>query len=106
MRRMSAARGTVPRWLNVIRAVSSEGHGRVRFYSKIRRLLDADTRLRRFFEQEATDIPQLYVDRIRRELGSMWEWLPKSALHHDVNAYLKAETLKTLGEPVPVSKAG
>jgi hypothetical protein len=28
------------------------------------------------------------VDRVRKELGVLWEWLPEGALYHNPNAYL------------------
>jgi hypothetical protein len=89
-RRLHATRGFIPRWLNVLRAVSSEGNGRIRHYGRIRRLLDDDPQFRRFFAQETVVIPGFYVDQVRKDLGSFWEWLPRGALIHEPNAYLKS----------------
>jgi hypothetical protein len=36
------------------------------------------------------------VDRVRKELGPLWEWLPKGALSHDPNAYLRSEIEQSL----------
>ncbi|MDO8666415.1 MAG: hypothetical protein Q7J79_07375, partial [Gemmatimonadales bacterium] len=41
-RRFAATRATIPRWMNLVRAVSSEGFGRLRYYRMIRRLLNTD----------------------------------------------------------------
>lgn len=81
----------IPRWMNVVRAISSEGFGRIRYYTKVRRLLDADRAFRRYFEGETNELPRFYVDRVRRDLGPFWEFLPKGALGHDPHAYLRAE---------------
>src|SRR5262249_17373756 len=83
-----ATRTALPRWMNVIRAVSSEGWGRVAHYREVRRRLDTDRGFRRFFEQETTELPDFYVERVRRDLGPFWNWLPSDALEHDPNAYL------------------
>ena len=91
LNRFRATRAAIPRWLNVVRAVSSEGHGRLRYYRELRRRLDSDPDLRRYFEQESTELPAFYVDQIRRDLGSLWEWLPAGAIEHDPNAYRKSE---------------
>jgi hypothetical protein len=91
LRRFVANGETIPRWLNVVRALSSEGSGRVRYFTEIRRRLDVDRPFRRFFEQETTDVPQFFVERIRRDLGEFWDWLPEGALQHDPNAYLNSE---------------
>jgi hypothetical protein len=90
-RRLQANRGTIPRALNAVRALSSEGSGRIRYDATVRRLLDTDAGLRRFFEGETTALPTFYVDQMRRDLGPLWETLPDGALSHDPNAYLRAQ---------------
>lgn len=82
--------GMIPRWMNVVRAVSSEGFGRIKYHTEVRRRLDTDRQFRRYFERESTELPQFYLDLARRDLGSLWEWLPKGAMDHDTNAYLKS----------------
>ena len=77
-----------------MRAVSSEGFGRLKFYRKIRRLLGEDRKFRDYFEGETTVLPQFYINIIRKDLGVLWEWLPEGAIYHDPNAYLKAELEK------------
>lgn len=91
VRRFLATRGVIPRWMNLVRAVSTEGFGRLKFYREIRKRLDTDRQFLLYFEQETTQLPQFYVDLVRKDLGSLWEWLPEGALHHDPNAYLKSE---------------
>ncbi|HEY6109703.1 MAG TPA: hypothetical protein VIV56_12465, partial [Gemmatimonadales bacterium] len=46
---------------------------------------------RRYFEQETNDLPQFFVERVRRDLGPLYQWLPVGALNHDSLAYLAAE---------------
>lgn len=92
--RFQASTSGVSRWLNLIRAISSEGFGRLKFYRKVRRLLDEDRTFRDFFEGETTALPQFYINVIKKDLGALWEWLPQGAMYHDPNAYLKAELWK------------
>ena len=91
LRRMQATSGLIPRWLNVVRAISSEGNGRIKYYGEIRRRLDADQEFRPFFDQRSSVVPQFYVERIRKDLGPLWDWLPAGAINHDPEAYRKAE---------------
>lgn len=77
--------------MNVLRAVSSEGFGRIKYFTNLRGLLDTDKQLRKFFDGETTEIPDFYVNRIKNDLGPLWDHLPKGALEHDPNAYLKRE---------------
>ena len=94
-RRFRALRGALPRWMNVLRAVSSEGWGREAYFRRVRRRLDTDRGMRRFFEQETTQIPAFYTDRIRRDLGRFWHWLPPGSLSHDPNTTLDPELRST-----------
>ncbi len=89
-RRFRAGRMMIPRGLNVVRAVSSEGFGRLKWYNEVRRRLDADSDVRRYFDQETTELPSFYVDQVRKDLGPLWDWLPAGALEHDPNAYRKS----------------
>jgi hypothetical protein len=95
--RFRATTSRIPRWMNLVRAISSEGFGRLNFYRKVRGLLDEDRAFRDFFEGETTKIPQFYLDIIRKDLGALWEWLPEGAIYHDPNAYLKAELEREKG---------
>jgi hypothetical protein len=88
--RLRASKGFTPWWMNVVRAVSSEGFGRIRFYTEVRRRLETDLQFRRYFEQETTELPQFYEDIVRRDLGPLWGWLPVRAIYHDPKAYLKS----------------
>jgi hypothetical protein len=98
-RRFAANRGTLPRWLNLVRAVSTEGSGRIRYDSRVRVLLERDPALRRFFDGESTRIPAFYTEQVKKDLGPFWSSLPEGALHHDPNAYLRAQ-------PAPAAAAG
>ena len=103
IRRHQATGAMIPKWMNLVRGVSSEGFGRIKYHSGLRRRLETDQELRSFFDQESTVIPQFFVRRVRRELGPLWEWLPEGALQHDPNAYLKEELERTSRTEVRVS---
>jgi hypothetical protein len=89
--RFRATRTMIPRWMNVVRAVSSEGFGRLAYYTELRRRLDTDRDVQRYFDQETTELPAFYVDQVRKDLGWLWKWLPVDALNHDPHAYLTSE---------------
>ncbi|HXB91850.1 MAG TPA: hypothetical protein VNU72_06160, partial [Puia sp.] len=88
------------RWMNLMRAVSSEGYGRLRFYRQIRDQLVGDKKFRSYFEGETKELPSFYTNIIKRDLGSWYEWLPEGALHHDANAYLHKSSNTRIPEPV------
>ncbi len=108
-RRFRSTAGFVPRWMNLVRAVSSEGFGRLKYYSEIRRRLDDDPQFLPYFEQETPELPRFYIDLLRKEMGPLWDLLPQGALKHDPYAYLKAEggrpiqTAEVAPLPIPVN---
>ncbi|MFQ5570616.1 MAG: B12-binding domain-containing radical SAM protein [Rhodothermales bacterium] len=97
-RRLRANRMAIPRWMNVVRAISSEGWGRLKYHRHLRNLLDTDRPLRNFFEGETEEIPSFYLDRMKRELGEFWAFLPEGAIQHDQYAYLKKVDMQELIE--------
>ena len=99
--RFRATPAAIPRLMNVVRAVSSEGFGRIKYHRKIRQRLDTDPQFLRYFQQESDDLPEFYVDEIRKDLGKLWSWLPEGAVHHDPYAYLKSERSESVLVSVP-----
>jgi hypothetical protein len=89
-RRLIATKSTIPRWMNVVRAISEEGFGRIKFNEEIYRHLLNEKGFRNYFEQETTDLPQFYMNFVKQDIGPLWEWLPEGSLFHNQNAYLDA----------------
>ena len=96
LNRFRANRGVAPRWMNLLRSVSTEGFGRLRYYQEVRRRLDRDPEFGPYFAQESARLPRFYADIVRKDLGPLWDWLPDGALRHDPNAYLRAQALRPL----------
>jgi len=88
-RRLMATPGFVPKWMNFMRAISSEGSGRIRFYRRLRQQLISDRAFRQYFEGETNQLPAFYMNIIKKDLGVWWQWLPQGAIEHDPNAYLE-----------------
>ena len=75
--------------MNFVRAISTEGFGRIKYYSTVRRLLDEDAQFRSYFEGDTTDLPSFYENIVKSDLGpALWSQLPDGALAHDHHAYL------------------
>lgn len=88
-RRFKATSSPLAKFMNVVRAGSSEGYFRLQYHKKLRGLMDTDRSIRDFMEQETDVIPDFYVNKIMSSLGPFAEFLPKGAIEHDQNAYLK-----------------
>jgi hypothetical protein len=87
-RRWKATPNSSAKWMNFMRAISSEGYGRINFFKKVRKNLVEDSSFRDYFEGESNQLPEFYVNIIKKDLGVWWEWLPKTALEHNAYAYL------------------
>jgi len=95
-RRFQANKFSIAGWMNLMRAVSSEGFGRIKYIATLIQLLETDRQFRMYFEQETDVIPQFYVNKIKEDLGPLWEWLPEGAIYHDHHAYLNSSEQQVL----------
>jgi hypothetical protein len=88
-RRFMATHDITSRWMNFMRAISSEGYGRIRFFKKVREQLIHDRAFRQYFEGETKALPVFYKNIIEKDLGIWWQWLPEGAIDHNPNMYLQ-----------------
>jgi hypothetical protein len=92
--RLRTNRTLLPKWMNVVRAISAEGFGRIKYNTEILGLLNTNKKFRDYFEQETDELPQFYIDKITKSLGPLACWLPEGAMYHDAYAYLKSTEQK------------
>src|SRR2546428_211339 len=78
--RLAATPSFTSKWMNFMRAISSEGWGRLRFYRQVRKNLVEDKAFRQYFEGETQQLPQFYTNIIKEDLGEWWQWLPAGAI--------------------------
>jgi hypothetical protein len=88
-RRWNGTRQLTSRVVNFLRAVSSEGYGRIRHYKQVRHALREDPSVRRYMNGESRVLPRFYEEKIKTDLGPIWDLLPAGAIHHDAYAFLK-----------------
>ena len=50
--------------------------------------------MRGFFERDTKTLPAFYERRLRKSMGTLWEWLPEGAIMHDEHAHLKSSLAK------------
>jgi hypothetical protein len=96
-RRHRAVEKFLPRSINLVRALSGEGRGRIDYLLETRRRLDHDPEVRRFFEGESTKLPQFFAGEIRRQLGELWDWLPPEAWSYDPNLVREPQLVSLSG---------
>ncbi|HUL70590.1 MAG TPA: hypothetical protein VLT17_10210 [Gemmatimonadales bacterium] len=89
-RRLAANRTAIPKWMNVVRGISSEGFGRIRYHTAMRQRLDQDREVLPFMEGETRTVPRFYTSLIQQELGPLFEFLPDGGLYHDPGLAFRA----------------
>lgn len=101
-RRFRATPPLFAKGLNVVRTISTEGYGRIKYHKMIRRMLGEDRHVRDFFEGDTDTVPPFYVNRVREDLGPFWDYLPEGAMNHDPNAYMKRIDKARVEEPAMI----
>ncbi len=95
-RRFIATPNIPTKWMNFMRAISSEGFGRIRFFRKVREQLIRDRQFRQYFEGESKQLPVFYKNIIEKDLGKWLHWLPQGAIEHNPNMYLQKRLKKAI----------
>ena len=104
-RRFMAIKHTGSRIEQLFRSWTSErNHKLIGNHLKMRERLKTDRQLVSYLNGETTELPEIYVEPIQRDLQWLWEWLPEGALYHDPNVYLKS--LDGAAETSPDVRAG
>lgn len=88
-KRFSSNKGFKIKMMNYFRA-NTQGKRHIEYYKKVIEMLEKDRKFRAFFEQDTTEVPTFYEDKILNSLGPLAEWLPEGGLQHDAYAYLNA----------------
>ena len=65
--------------INVLRGLSSVGARRTKHVRRFRQALDR-TSFRRYVERDSDVVSDELASPVRRDLGSLWQWLPPDAL--------------------------
>ncbi len=82
--RMKATSEWTPKMMHAVRSLSTDGRGTTRRIQEVHRHLIEDKPFRDFYERETNILPPFFVDRIKKDLGPLWDWLPEGALHYDM----------------------
>lgn len=90
-RRFKANKHRLPRWVNLARWIYAEkGRVMVKRFMEIRKLLEVDNEFKSFYSGKAMVPPSFYIKKIRKELGSFYDYLPAKVLDYFIR-----------GEPAP-----
>jgi hypothetical protein len=91
-RRFAAGGGLMPRVINVFRALSTEGRGKIPELIRIQHQL-RDPQTAAFMRAEHGVPLAAMLAEIRWDLGPLGHWLPEGACQHDAYAFLKSQVV-------------
>jgi hypothetical protein len=84
-RRFKENKMFVPRWLTLLISLTIGGVGKISHLSKMLKELETNRDFQAFVRKETTIVPEFLINRVRHELGPMWDWLPDKSLSFNQN---------------------
>ena len=79
-RRFKANQVRAARWFTLFLSLSEGGFGKIRHASSILKNLRMKQDFRSFMNKETDQVPAFMIGQIRKDLGTLWEWLPDKTL--------------------------
>ncbi len=79
-RRFRANPMLAARWITLFLSLSVGGSGKIKNVASTLENLRRDPAFRAFMNRETDRIPAFMIDRVKRDLGPLWEWLPDKTL--------------------------
>jgi hypothetical protein len=80
-RRFRANRSPLARWMNLIRALSSQKSG-PRKYIETRNRLSTDRAFRAFYSGDSSKPPSCYLNQVKASLGPFYDHLPEKVVNY------------------------
>jgi radical SAM superfamily enzyme YgiQ (UPF0313 family) len=74
-----------PKWMTLLLSLTIGGKGKIRFLSAMLKQLQNDRVFQAFVSRESDTVPAFMVDRVKKDLGPLWQWLPNKSLSYNVN---------------------
>jgi len=87
--RFNANNMAAPKWITLLLSLTIGGIGKARFLSSMLNTLHKDMEFQKFVRRETDRIPDVLIDSVKKDLGSMWHWLPNKSLSYDPNILSK-----------------
>ena len=81
----------IPKWMNVVRAVSTEGFGRIKYHTEMRRPAGHRSRAAGVLRAGDGRDPEVLPGADPAGPGAAVPDLPEGAMVHDPNAYLNSQ---------------
>lgn len=84
-RRFRANQMTTSRWITLLLSLTIGGRGKIRTMSAMLKEFRKDSDFQSFVKKETDCVPASMTERIKKDLGPMWHWLPDKSLSYNPN---------------------
>lgn len=81
-RRFNANKMMVPRWIILLLSLTIGGSGKISSLSSMLKNLQKEPEFRAFVERKTNRVPRFIIEKVRHDLGPLWEWLPDKSLSY------------------------
>lgn len=89
-RRFNAIHYNTSRWITLFMSLTVGGSGKIRFLSDMLKHIRSDTDFQVFLNKETTQVPKFMTEKVKKDLGPLWYWLPDKSLSYNPNVLSKA----------------
>ena len=91
-RRFKAIHYNTSRWITLFMSLTVGGSGKKRFLSDMLKHNRTDPDFHAFLNKERLQVPQFMREKVKKDLGPLWYWLPDKSLSYNTNVLSKAES--------------
>lgn len=75
------------KWLVLLLSLSIGGQGKIRFLESLLTRLKKDNEFQAFVRKDSNKIPRFMTEKIKNDLGELWEWLPDKTFQYETNVH-------------------
>ena len=91
-RRFTAIHYNTSRWITLFMSLTVGGTGKIRFLSDMVKHIRKDPDFQAFLNKESPQVPQFMREKVKKDLGPLWYWLPDKSLSYNPNVLSRAKS--------------
>ncbi len=83
--RFNANKALAPKWITLLLSLTIGGKGKASHLSNVLKSLQKEKEFQSFVKKETNQIPRFMIEKVKKDLGPMWHFLPNKALTYNHN---------------------
>ncbi len=92
-KRFNANHMSASKWLTLLLSLSIGGKGKIKLLSSRINQLKYDNEFQAFVRKESTQVPSFMTQKIKNDLGELWEWLPDKSFNYKTDVISDHKTI-------------